>query len=381
MNFIEISERIEKGANIHTEFKEKLSSNEELAKDIVCFANTDGGQILLGVNKKGIIVGVDDVDMLSNRIDDIAFNRCEPPISVIIEAVEFNDKTVIVMNVPKGDQKPYKTAGGLYYIRSDNRCQQASRQELLRLFQDTESMFYDKIEIYRANIQDINIENFSDFIEIYMNISARKELIKSFMKNLSILSKNEKPTLAGILFFGNNPQYFIPYSKIIGAYIDGEDISIPPTDRKDFIGRIPEILQDCMKFLKLYLKERHIIKGLEPEAFLEIPELALREALVNAIAHRDYTISSPIRVLIFNSHIEYHTPGKLPNTVTIESMKIGGSHVLRNPTIYNLLAKMGLVTDLGSGVRRIIELTEQSTGKEIDMKVIDNEFILTLPRK
>ena len=140
MNAIEIIERIKKGENMHTEFKEKIDSNEELAKDIVCFANTDGGQIFVGVNKKGIIVGVDDIDILSNRIDDVAFNRCEPPVSVVIETVDIDAKTVLIMNVPKGDQKPYRTASGSYYIRSAIRCRQASRQELLRLFQATESV-------------------------------------------------------------------------------------------------------------------------------------------------------------------------------------------------------------------------------------------------
>lgn len=167
---------------------------------------------------------------------------------------------------------------------------------------------------------------------------------------------------------------------MVGAYIQGADISTPPLDKKEISGRIPQIIEDTMRFLKIYVKEEHRIKGLEPEAYPEIPDVALREAIVNAVAHRDYTISAPIRVFVFNDRIEFHTPGKLPNTVTIDSMKVGGAHVLRNPTIYNLLLKMGLVTDIGSGVKRIIEVIRKNLNKEVDLFETENEFVLTIPR-
>lgn len=186
--------------------------------------------------------------------------------------------------------------------------------------------------------------------------------------------------MAGILFFGNNPQAFFPFAKVTAAYIAGVDISTPPFDRKDLLGKIPDILNDSLRFLRLYLREEHRIKSFVSELYHEIPEVALREAVVNALAHRDYTITAPIRLLIFNDRIEVRTPGKLPNTVTIESMKIGGSHVLRNPTIYNLLAKMGMVTSLGSGVRRIITLLKEHVGKDVLLEEIENEFVLTIPR-
>ncbi|MHA1280494.1 MAG: ATP-binding protein, partial [Promethearchaeota archaeon] len=81
------------------------------------------------------------------------------------------------------------------------------------------------------------------------------------------------------------------------------------------------------------------------------------------------------------NRVEVRTPGRLPNTVTIESMKIGGSHVLRNPTIYNLLSKMGLVTDLGSGVRRMIRVVKEHLNKDVILQEIENEFVVTLPRR
>ena len=382
MDELELMERISKGEDTHTEFKERMPHRDDLAKLIVCFANTDGGQIIIGVSDSGEILGVgEDVDKLMRLVDDVAFNRCEPPITVVQETVRIDDKTVLVINVPKGDQRPYRTSDGRYYVRGASRCRQASREELLRLFQAAGSMFYDVTEIYGASYLDLDVDYFKSFIAKYIGVSTSDDMVKNYMKNLKVLSASERPTLAGILFFGRNPQHFVPYAKIISAYIEGDSIATPPSDKKEITGRIPQMLEDCMKFLRLYLKEEHRIKGLEPEAHLEIPEEALREAIVNAVAHRDYTVSSPVRVFVFKDRIEFRTPGKLPNSVTIESMKIGGAHVLRNPTIYNLLAKMGLVTDIGSGVLRIIKLVKDTVGKDVGLYVIENEFVLIIPRK
>jgi ATP-dependent DNA helicase RecG len=381
MNELELKERILKGEDLHTEFKESLPDNEDIAKSIVCFANTDGGQLIVGVSDNGDIIGVENIDELLRRIDDIAYNRCEPPVTIIQETLPGKNKTILIINVPKGDQRPYRTASGLYYIRSTNRCRQASRQELLRLFQATESIYFDEIELSRTSFKDIDMVYAKKYLKNYFKLEVKDDNIINYLINIKALSKNEKPTLAGIIFFGENPQYYLPNARITAAFIEGEDISIPPSDKKDFEGKVSEILEDCMRFLKVYIKEKHIIKGLEPENYPEIEDFVLREVLVNAVAHRDYTIGAPVRILIFSNRIEFHTPGILPNTVTIENIKIGGAHVLRNPVVYNLLGKMGLVTDIGSGIKRIIESVKNTVGKDVKFKVIDSEFILTLPRK
>jgi len=369
MDIEELFELIEKGESLHVDFKEQLSrSNEEVAKDLVCFANTDGGRVIIGISETGEIVGVKNPDEILRRIDDIAFNRCEPPITIVPETLKVDDKWVIVINIPKGEQRPYRTGGGRFYIRSGNRCREASRQELLRLFQATESIFYDEIEIAKASFDDIDIDYFEEFMEHFYGFKPEENQVFNYLKNLKIITEGRKPTLAGLLFFGIDPQKFLPYTKITAAYITGDDISAPPADKKDFDAKIPEMLEDFMRYLRIYLREEHRIKSLEPEVYLKIPKEAVREAIVNAVAHRDYTVRAPIRVFIFRDRIEFHSPGKLPNTVTIESIKIGGAHVLRNPTIYNLLSKMGLVTDLGSGVMRIIRLVKEHVGKDVELK-------------
>ncbi len=381
MNEIELLERIDKWEDIHTEFKERIADRNELAKDIVCFANTDGGQLIIGVTENKDRIGIEDLDKLMQLVDDVAYNQCEPPVTVVQETLTSEDKTVLIVNIPKGAQRPYRTQSGQYYIRSTNRCRQASREELLRLFQAAESLYYDETAITRSSFTDIDSDFFMKFLNNYMDIDVEENVTENFLKNLHCLNSKRQPTVAGLLFFGKNPQKFLASKKIICAFIKGDDISVPPSDRKDISGKIPEILEYTQKFLKLYLTEEHHIEGFKPEVHFEIPEAALREGIVNAIAHRDYTIDAPIRVLIFKKRVEIRTPGKLPNTVTIDSIKIGGSHVVRNPSIYNLLSKMGMVTDLGSGVRRLIKLVEEHVQKQVEFQDSENEFIVSLPRK
>lgn len=380
MDKLEIQERILKGENLHTEFKESLPDNETLAKSIVCFANTDGGQLIIGISNSGDIVGVEDLDEAVRKIDDVAFNRCEPPISILPETVDMDGEIVLIINIPKGGQRPYRTKSGKYYIRSGNRCRQASWQEVRRLYQTSESIYYDETPISKAPLGSLDMDYFRYFLEKHLDISPEESLIESYLENLKVITHNKKPTLAGTLFFGKNPQQLIPFAKIIAAYIPGKDISIPPSDRKDLEGKIPDILENSLKFLRLYLKEEHRIKDFEPELYPEIPNKVFREGIVNAIAHRDYTINAPIRLFIFEDRIEIRTPGRLPNTVTIESMKIAGCHVLRNPTLYNLLYKVGMVTDIGSGVYRMIKTIRERLNKEIGLNSTEAEFILSIPR-
>lgn len=379
MNELDIQQKILEGETLHTEFKERLPENETLAKCLVCFANTDGGNVIIGVDDSGEIIGVENYDEILRKIDDVAFNRCEPPISILPETVNMDNKPILVITIPKGEQRPYRTKKGIYYIRSGNRCRQASWQEVRRLYQTSESIFYDETPISTASLSNLDIDYFKLFLEKYLHIVPRNELIENYLENLKIITRKKNPTLAGLLFFGEDPQRFIPFAKIIAAYIPGQDISIPPVDKKDLDGKIPDLIEDSARFLRLYIKESHRIKDFEPELYPEIPETVLREGIVNAIAHRDYTIAASIRLFIFKDRIEIRTPGTLPNTVTIESMRTAGSHVPRNPTLYNLLYKIGMVTDTGSGVFRMIKTMKEAVNRDIGLQLTETEFIVTIP--
>jgi len=114
---LELRERLVRGEDGHTDVKRQLGSNEELAKDLVCFANGDGGQIILGVDDDMRVVGVQDPESIFLTVDDAAFQRCRPPVSVALETVDLPEGGVVVVHVARGDQRPYATSSGRYYIR------------------------------------------------------------------------------------------------------------------------------------------------------------------------------------------------------------------------------------------------------------------------
>jgi len=378
MDVIELLRRVARGENLHTDFKERLDSADELAKDLVCFANTDGGQLIIGVAKDQRVVGVSDPDAVNRLVDNVAFNNCEPPVSVVQEVLYDDGKKVVVINIPKGDQRPYRTNRGVYYIRTTSGCRQASREELLRLFQATESLYYDETPLPRLTLADLDLDAFDRYLET----TGQPELMvdrKRLLKNWGLLS-GDHPTIAGIVLFGRDPQRHLPFAQINAARFPGTDSSTEPSDRKDLTGRLLDVIDQAERFLYLHLPIPHKIRGFEPEPRPELPKEALREAIVNAVAHRDYTVRGPVRLFILDDRVEVHTPGRAPNTVDEEAMR-AGVHVVRNPRIYARLSDAGLVTRAGTGVRRIIRLVREATGLNLGIAIRDFEVLLTIPRK
>ncbi|HOV31909.1 MAG TPA: putative DNA binding domain-containing protein [Candidatus Hydrogenedens sp.] len=379
MNEIDILELIKQGEGHHLEFKREDENNPDFAKTIAAFANTDGGKILIGVDDNGDIIGMSNPDKFMSRLDDIAYNKCNPPITILQEVCSIQNKEIIVVSIPKGIQRPYMT-NGKFYIRSSNRVREASREEILRLFQRNESLFYDELPVARASLSDIEFHKVYNFFENYINFKVNENDINYYLQNFSIINEEDIPTVAGLLFFGKNPQKYLKEARIVCSYIPGNDISLEPADLKSIGGTIPDMIEDSERFINLYLIERHKIKDFEPELYPELPLAAIRELVINALAHRDYTIAAPVRIIIFLDRIEIHSPGTLPNTVTIDKIKVGGAHVLRNSTIYTLLYKFRFVTDLGSGIRRACELVKNKINKEVDFKQTDSEFTVIVPR-
>jgi ATP-dependent DNA helicase RecG len=374
----ELRERILQGEDLHTDFKSgKTPDRSELAKDIVCFANTDGGRLIFGVSDDGVVGGVGDVGVLLDLVEEVAFSRCRPPVTVVPEVFALEGQNVVVLNVAKGDQRPYSTEQGRYYVRAWRRCRQASREELLRLFQATESFYYDEHPLPRTSLADLD----SDEIERYVNelgqdwpIDDRARLLRNWR-----LTDGGHATVSGILLFGREPQVFLPSSGVVVAAFAGDDTSGDPIDVKNLRGGFFDLLEDTERFLNIYVATPHKIVGFKPERREEIPTAALREAVVNALVHRDYTIPGPVRVFALTDRVEIHTPGRPPNSVDAGAMR-AGVHVTRNPHLYSRVADAGLVTRAGTGVRRMIRLVREASGRDIDIQITEAEVVIVLPR-
>jgi len=388
MDLAELTTCLQKGESLHTEFKQWPLHPDDLAVAIVAFANTDGGRILLGVDDQGQVAGIspNERDRIAQTVDNVAYHNLEPPVTVVVETVtDAQGRIVLVVNVPKGNERPYHTNRGLYYVRTSSGKRRAARQELLRMFQAVESLYYDETPLLRTSITDIEAQARDDLLQ---RASERGLDVRTIDENrvlanwnlLAEINGELKLTVAGALFLARRPQQWLPAAYVSAARIPGQEISTPPSDHKRIEGRLLNVIEDTLRFLHLHLPVPHQIEGFEPEYKLELPVEVLREALVNALAHRDYTLSAPIRLLIYDDRIEIRTPGELPNSVTIENMRYG-IHVPRNPMIFATLLRFGLVTDVGSGLPRVIRLTQQAVGRPPDLRLEGNEFVLSLPRR
>jgi len=379
----ELTEIIEKGEDSFIEFKEEKVHTDDLAAEIVAFANTEGGKMLLGISDKKKIKGISNPDREMQRVENISHNNCEPPLAINIEKIKVNDKIILCIYIPKGPERPYRTNRGVYYIRTSSGKRQATREELLRLYQATSSIYYDELPVTATSIDELDILYFRRFFEDFYStkIEDMNVDLDKLLENMKVLKQVDEKlvfTVGGYLLFGLNPQKEFPFGKITIARFDGNEIG-EEFEKKDLEGKLEEQIKAADTVLNLYLKTKVKIKGFENELKTEIPKGVLREAVVNAIAHRDYHTPSQIRIFIFDNRIEFRNPGKLPNTVTLENIKLG-IHAERNPLIVSYLAKMGYMTQIGTGIPRMIRLLKQHTGREPDFEERDQEFMVRIWR-
>jgi ATP-dependent DNA helicase RecG len=373
----DLRERIWRWEDPHTDFKQAIGKTTELATDLVCFANSDGGQIVLGVAEDRTVVGVDDTDALLLKVGDVAFQGCSPPVTVVPETVELDGRAVVVLNVPKGDQRPYATKEGRYYIRSGTRCRAASREELLRLFQATQALFYDEQLLPRLDLGALDL----DATARYLRDTGWTEPDEDMVRLLRAwrMYDGAHPTVAGLVVFGRRPQAELESSRVVAAALAADDIDGDILDRKDLTGGLFDLVRQIEGFLQLHLRTAHEVVGFQPERHEEIPAAALREAAVNALMHRDYTIPGPTRIFVLSDRVEVRSPGRPPNTVDADAMR-AGVHVPRNPHIYSRAAEQGLATRAGTGIRRIARLLREASAGELGITVRDAEVVLSLPR-
>jgi ATP-dependent DNA helicase RecG len=373
----ELRERILRWEDPHTDFKQGIDSRIGLAKDLVCFANSNGGQLVIGVAEDRTVVGVDDPDALLLQVDDIAFHSCSPPVTVAPNIIGLDGKNVVVLNVARGDQRPYATREGRYYIRSGARCRNASREELLRLFQSAQALFYDEQPLIRLDLTDLDL----DAVSRYLSDTDQDDLDDDLTRLLRAwrMYDGSHPTVGGLVLFGRQPQAELQSSRVVVGALAGEDIGGDFIDRKDLSGGLFKVVAEVEAFLNLYLRTSHEVVGFEPEKREEIPPAALREAVVNALAHRDYTIAGPTRIFVLTNRVEVRSPGRTPNTVDADAIR-AGIHITRNPHIYSRIADGRLATRPGTGIRRIARLLRNANGADLGITISDAEVALTLPR-
>jgi len=376
---------INKGESPYIEFKEENIKPNDLAGEIVSFANTEGGTIIIGVSDDGKIKGI-SIENMEERIMNICRNNCIPNIIPIYQEIAMDGNRIAVITIPKGANKPYYTVDNKYYIRVGTTKRIASREELMRLFQASGAVHFDISPVEGTTKKDLNMDLIRDYFLKYNMFDLYEETEESIdriLVNADILREGvntKECTVGGLLIFGKKVEDRLPQNGISFAHFRGDDITEELIDRKQIVGNLPDIVEQALVVIKNNIKTPSTIVGAVREEKEIYPTVVLREALVNAVVHRNYSIiGSKIRVLMFSDRIEFHSPGKLPNTVTIDKMKIGVSYA-RNPFLVKYMENLRYIDQLGRGIPMIIKNMKNLGAKEPELKEIGEEFILTIYR-
>lgn len=386
MDAIELLNIIGTGETSTVQFKVKMPRRESIAQEIVAMSNSLGGVILLGIQDitgKAIGLSQKEVESYDRQLAEAADN-IKPVVYIQTEVVRItmgsSNINILVVHIPEGINKPYKTQKGEIFIKQgSNKRLLTDNAEIMRLFQSSGNLLADEMEVYGTSLNDIDKSAFYEYFknEFGQTIEEKGLTFEQALKAKRVI-KNNHISLAGLLFFGISPQTIKPAFTIKVVSFYGNDISDSEFKSKptDLQGTIPKLFKDCMSFIKNNLHFLQKDTEFNSKGQLEISEIALTELVQNALVHRDYFKNSPIRVLIFKDRLEIISPGKLPNSLTVEDIKYGNP-VIRNNQLVAFSTHTMPYSGLGSGIKR--SLKEQP---DIDLynDIEGEQFKVTIPR-
>ncbi len=327
------------GETSKVQFKEKFTSQKEIAKEMIAFANTKGGMILFGVE----------------------------------------GKYFLICTVAEGKNKPYKNLNGEIWVKQGaDKRRITENSEILALFQDSGSYQPDASEVEGTSFSDLDTYAIDDYFQkVYASsLEGFGSNAEQMLKNIHVLSDNGVPTIAGYLFFGKHPEYRCPTFMVKAVSFLGNDIAGTQfRDTKEILGNMTQLYDKSMAFLKSNL---HNVQE-EKTSFntlgkLEIAEAVLEEILQNALVHRDLLRQAPVRIFIFDNRLEIISPGALSGGLTVDDIRKGKTYQ-RNPFMATFATNALHYRGIGSGIVRIlaecpsIELYNDDDAKEFKVVV------------
>jgi ATP-dependent DNA helicase RecG len=341
---------LDEGEGFRIEFKESLKN---IDKEIVAFANSSGGRIFIGIGDDNIVTGINITNKLKSQVQDMA-NNCQPPVDVLIE--EFGN--ILIINVLEIVDKPCKCSAG-FYTRIGPNSQKLDRNDIIEFFQSEGKIRFDELVNLRFDY-DTHFDHAK--FEGFLRLAGISKILDtpSMLENLGVAEKQEGKLIfnnSGILFFSKNLDDIYSNTAVTCALFDGTE-KIDILDRRDFNEDLISNIDGTMIFLKRYLAVKYEMTG-EPQR-KEIPEIpfdALREAVINAVAHRDYfEKGTNVMVEIFDDRVEITNFGGLVKGLKPEDF--GKRSMPRNPKIAGLLNRVEYIEKMGTGINKIKKMVK-----------------------
>lgn len=346
------------GEDSRHQFKARVTRADCLAQELVAFTNSGGGKILVGVGDDGNIVGHDseEVRELNQLLSSAASQHVEPPVNPTSTNVLTPKGVVVVISVADGISKPYADKNGAVWVKSGSDKRKAtSREEILRMYQTSGAIHGDELPVKGLTVDDIDLPFFQTFYSSQYGEWEQQNLpLPRLLENMNLAREGEL-NIAGALLFVAAPQFRLPVFIVKAvAFADNDITSTAYLDSQDIVGKLSAVFEESLAFVKRHLFRRQNGQSVNSLGQLEVPQIVLEELLANALIHRDYFVSAPIRLLIFPNRIEIISPGRLPNNLTVANIRLGNSN-MRNPILASFASRLLPYRGLGSGIVRALK--------------------------
>ena len=364
----ELDELIARGEGPDLGFKRSLG--RDLGRDLCAFANGEGGTILAGVSRTGEIIGVGSGNRAKVKVLNMA-RSADPAILVEVERVG----EVLCVAVPPQKYKPY-SIGWRAFVREGTLSRRLSNLEIKDLFYAVGRAHVDKEPCDGFSLaKQIDTEVWEQFIRRAKIPAAMHKIL--VLRNLGLVDTEDRMTYAGAWLLAHDIRRFTESAYISCSLYQGADDAGGRLER-EFHSSIPTMIDEVVAWILTRINVQLRIWQGEGEERPELPEEALREAIANAVAHRDYRSREHVRIQVFRDRVEIVSPGGLPEGMT--ETDLGSKSVPRNPLLYGMLARMDMGGGIGSGIRRMASLCREYGVEEPRIKVSDNQVTTTFSR-
>lgn len=374
----QLYELIAQGEGQRLEFKKSLQLRDEIGETVSSFSNSKGGTILIGIGDKSEIIGV---NVGKKTIEDLANyikRNTDPHVfpSILVERIA-DKKDVIVVEISGAQEKPVLFKGRAYK-RIGNSTHRISASEIRKLAMEGKKIYWDEQICEGATLYDIDKEKIRWFlrkakVERSLDIDSAIP-VKEALERLKLL-KGQKLSNATVLLFGSNPQKFFPQVKIRCARFKGT-AAVNFLDMKIIDGNIIDQVDDAEKFILSHIKKSAKIVMFKREEVWEYPLDALREAIVNAVCHRDYESPGNVKVAVFDNRVEITDPGTLPEPLTPRMLKQNHESIPRNRLIANAFFLIKNIEQWGKGTNKMVQWCVEHGLKEPDFEEIGGGFLV-----
>ena len=376
-----IENLLQQKEGVRLEFKAKPNI-DAIAKSITSFINTQGGDLVVGIDDKKNVLGIENAQQQSVMIQNALVELIKPTAPISVQVINYKKKEIILISVWEGAKKPYQYKGAIY-----NRIGQITKtttpEKLTNLISQRKQadFHWERMPVLGAELTDLDTAEIQHTIKLYQEYKkdAKIEDVEDFLIQVGLL-QNGNITNACMVLFGKNPIRFIPQSRIRLTLYPAKTSGNQFIDDKMFEGNIFKNITAIFEYLDIVYGKNLTVKGLLRTDKPNYPALALREGILNAIVHRDYnSVKGFLQISIYSDRTEIINYGALPDGITVADLKVEHNSILRNPDIAQMCFYRKHIEMLGTGTQRMIRDCKENKFKIPVWKQNDNVTTVTFP--